>query len=688
MMTSVAVGAGGVRGGGSGGGVVVGGGGGEAYGKGGSIEVELRMPLELAERLCKACAEAESFKSECSEVRKLAESLLQMLRFALRLASSSSSSSSVSSSASSSVSASSRGIAAGSSGGGGHLYDRPVRRIAAEAAKALDRALALVRRCKRRSGILSRVVTITTGATDFRKALSVLEASVGDMKWLLSVFSAATGSGGIVLSLPPIASTYPILSWVWSYVAVVQMATGAGDAAAADRAEAANALANLALDNDRNKKIIVEEGGVPPLLALLRDGSASTEAQLAAATALCNLADNQERVLVIVAEMGIPVIVQALSDSPMRLQARLASLVARMAAQDPIAQEEFARENCVRPLVTLLSADVLLDDHTRPAPNRPTSIHSLVQANREQYHLGTTSAANTTAPPPPATTTTRSDHVNSLHHQQHHHQDSIRIASSARRERENESAEVKLQLKTCCAEALWRLSAGSVSNSRKITETKGLLCLAKIVERERSDLQLNCLNVITEIAAVAESEPDLRRSAFRMNSPAAKAVVDQLLRVVQEVNSPALQILAIRSLGSLARTFSARETRVVQYLVLQLSHWNSDVGTETAIALGKFACPDNFLCAEHCKTIIEFGGVPALMRLLRLGDKPQINGLALLCYLALRVGDSEVLERERVLPTLLSAKNNASAQHSPLRELLQDAIRHLELYHAGSLSHG
>lgn len=667
LMTVVGGGGGSLRGGG-GGGREEGFGSGKGGG-GGVVEAELRWTLELAERLVNACSEAEAFKGECSEVGKLAERLLQMLRSTLRLVTSSSSPSSSSSSSSSSataVSSSSRGSAGGAVAGGcGHLYDRPIRRIAAETAKALDRALALVRRCKRRPGILRRVVTITTGATDFRKCLALLEASSGDVKWLLSVFSAAAGSGGIVLSMPPIASTDPILSWVWSYVAVVQMATGKDATAVADRAEAAAALANLALDNERNKKIIVEEGGVPPLLALLRDGGATVEAQIAAAAALFNLADAQERVLVIVAEMGVPLIVQSLTDAPMALQIGLSSLVARMAAEDPVAQEEFARENCVRPLVTLLSADVPLDDYGKPSDGGAASIRAAAAA----------------------AVRSSSSHQQNHHHHPRHSESIKQPSFSARKERENESAEVKLRLKTSCAEALWRLSAGSVSNSRKIAETKGLLCLAKIVERDKGELQINCLRAIAEIAAVAEYEPDLRRSAFKMNSPAAKSVVDQLLRVIQEVNSHALQVLAIRSVGCLARNFPARETRVISTLVLQLSHWNSDVAAEASVALGKFVCPDNFLHSEHSKAIIELGGVPPLLRMLRLSERPQLNGLVLLCYLALHAGDSEVLEREKVLPTLISARNNASAQHPLLRDLLHEAIRHLELYHAGSHSH-
>ncbi|EHA8591627.1 putative protein ARABIDILLO 1 [Cocos nucifera] len=342
---------------------------------------------------------------------------------------------------------------------GAPAYDRPVRRILADASKSLERALALARRCKR-SGVLRRVVTITTGSADFRKTLALLDASLADLRWLISIYSPDDGSSAVI-SLPPIASTDPILSWVWSYLATIQSTARH----TADRAEAAHSLINLALDNDRNKKIILEEGGAPLLLALLRDGP-SIDAQIAAAAALASLASSPDYVAVLLRELAVPTVVGVLSDSPMRLQARVAALVSRMAAHDPLAREEFAQENAVRPLVSLLSFEVPLDE-PRPAPKKPPTIHSLVQ--------GMSAAATTNSDLVGRAVSNSARPVDYYHH---HH----------RKERENESAEVKLALKVACAEALWTLSKGCVSNSRKIAETKGLLCLSKIVEREKGEL--------------------------------------------------------------------------------------------------------------------------------------------------------------------------------------------------------
>lgn len=577
----------------------------------------LSIPILLSDQIGEAVKEAESFKFECSEVGKQVERLCQMLRSAVRLATSTTA--------------------------GAAFYDRPLRRIVMDVTKHLEKSLTLVKKCRRRS-ILRRVVTIVSIA-DFRKLFALLDSSMADMTWVLSIFDA----GGIVLTLPPIASNDPIISWVWSFIASLQMGQ------LHDRIEAANELASLAKDNDRNKQIIVDEGGVLPLLKLLKDSS-SLEGQIAAASALFTLANDEERVQAIIDELGIPAIVHVLGDSPMKVQVKVANLVAKMAEYSPRAQEDFARENVIRPLVTLLSFDLFMEDSKLKVEIQ--SIHSIVQIRKNLYKPGFSSSLS-----------------------MHHSEGSSRGGSGHRKERENEKPEVKLELKISCAEALWMLARGSVPNSKRITDTKGLLCLAKLVEIEKGELQMNCLMTIMEITAAAESNADLRRATFKTNSPAAKAVVDQLLRIIKDSDDPSLQIPAIRAIGSLARTFPARETRVVGPLVELLGHRDQDVGAEAAISLGKFACPDNFLAVEHCKTVIEFRGVPPLMRLLRGNEKAQLHGLILTCYLAIHAGKSEDLERAGVLNALEGVDRALIIQHPELKEFISQAIYHLSVFH-------
>ncbi|KAK4735235.1 hypothetical protein R3W88_009496 [Solanum pinnatisectum] len=591
-----------------------------------SVQEELSLPILLADRVIKSAQEAESSKVECADLARHATQLSQFLRSTVRLTSSSQSQS---------------------------LYDRPIRRITSEVTKTLERALTLVRKCRHKPNLLRHVLAITS-TTDFRKVSILLENSIADVTWLLSIFDPEAGP---TLSLPPIASNDPILAWVWSYIATIQMGN------LQHRIDAAQALATLALDNDRNKKMIVEENGIPPLLKLLKESS-SAEAQIAGATALYNLADDEERVRAIANDLGVQIIVKVLAESPMRVQIHVANLVSRMADLDLYAQEEFGRENITRPLVIHLGMDVVLDEPKDAPPRKTPSLHSLVQINKEMARNNYSVHSNS------MDGSSRGGHY----------------GNKKEKDRELEPPEVKAKLKVSCAMALWKLAKGSLLNSRKITETKALLCLAKIIEKEKGELQINCLMTVMELAAVAESNAELRRVAFKPTSPAGKAVIVQLLRVINEETDAPLVIPAIKAIGSLARTFPAKDTRIVEHLVGKLGHRNTDVAVEACIALGKFACPDNFNCVEHSKAIVEFDGVPKLMNLLRY-DRGQVHELQLLCYLALHVGNSKALEQAKALSILEGAARHVVAQRPDLRELFAKAIHHLTLYQIGGHMH-
>ncbi|XP_049393263.1 uncharacterized protein LOC125857695 [Solanum stenotomum] len=591
-----------------------------------SVQEELSLPILLADRVIKSAQEAESSKVECADLARHATQLNQFLRSTVRLTSSSQSQS---------------------------LYDRPIRRITSEVTKTLERALTLVRKCRHKPNLLRHVLAITS-TTDFRKVSILLENSIADVKWLLSIFDPEAGP---TLSLPPIASNDPILAWVWSYIATIQMGN------LQHRIDAAQALATLALDNDRNKKMIVEENGIPPLLKLLKESS-SAEAQISAATTLYNLADDEERVRAIANDLGVQIIVKVLAESPMRVQIHVANLVSRMADLDLYAQEEFGRENITRPLVIHLGMDVVLDEPKDAPPRKTPSLHSLVQINKEMARNNYSVHSNS------MDGSSRGGHY----------------SNKKEKDRELEPPEVKAKLKVSCAMALWKLAKGSLLNSRKITETKALLCLAKIIEKEKGELQINCLMTVMELAAVAESNAELRRVAFKPTSPAGKAVIDQLLRVINEETDAPLVIPAIKAIGSLARTFPAKDTRIVEHIVGKLGHRNTDVAVEACIALGKFACPDNFNCVEHSKAIVEYDGVPKLMNLLRY-DRGQVPELQLLCYLALHVGNSKALEQAKALSILEGAARHVVAQRPDLRELFAKAIHHLTLYQIGGHMH-
>ncbi|KAL2321779.1 hypothetical protein Fmac_026158 [Flemingia macrophylla] len=578
-----------------------------------SLQDELLGPILLGERVIKLAQEAESSKVDCAELARKVQVVCDNLRSVVRVV----------------------------SGSQCAVNERPIRRIVGEVTKNLERTVALVRKCKKHGGVLRQVFSMTTTA-DFRKVWGLLESSSGDMQWLLSIFD----SKGSNVSLPPIASNDPILAWVWTFIYTLQLGQPK------DRADAATELGSLARDNDRTKFIILEEGGVLPLLKLLKESS-SPDAQVAAAIALVNITTNQDRVVAFLIDShAVPTIVQVLGDSPMRVRLSVANLVSAMAEEDVLAREEFVRANVTRPLVSLLSMDTILAD---PMAGR-ASLHSLV------LNLSIAGEANSDG---------------SGRHRRE-------------RDREVESPELRNLVKVSCAKALWKLSKGCPLTCRKITETKGLLCLAKIIESETGELQLNCLMAVTEIAAVAESDADLRRAAFKRSAPAAKAVLDQLLRVVKEETDSALQIPAIKAIGYLARNFSGKDPQVLAPLVAQLGNRDVDVASEAAISLGKFVCPENYNYGDHSKAIVEeLNGIPKLMSLLQLqiNHRQQVHALILLCYLATNVGNSKVLEQERVLGTIERLARPVQAQHPDLKDLFAKAIHQLTLYQPGAQFH-
>ncbi|MBA0877492.1 hypothetical protein Goshw_001544, partial [Gossypium schwendimanii] len=152
------------------------------------------------------------------------------------------------------------------------------------------------------------------------------------------------------------------------------------------------------------------------------------------------------------------------------------------------------------------------------------------------------------------------------------------------------------------------------------------------------------------------------------SSPAAKAVVDELLRVIKELDYTKLRVPAIKSIGSLARSFLARQSRVIGPLVARLGNTDQDVAMEAAIALKNFVSTCNYLCSEHSKSIIEFEGVPFLMKDLNCGRGRVFGRIAFIAVAditdaiaviaagaltALQTIDPEVITEYRELETLV-----------------------------------
>ncbi|CAD6218352.1 unnamed protein product [Miscanthus lutarioriparius] len=280
----------------------------------------LARPIQLAEQVIKWSDEAYTFRQECMELKAKVERLAGLLRQAARA----------------------------------DLYERPARRIFDDTEKALDKALALVDKC-RAHGLVRRVFTIIP-AGSFKKMTNQLDNSVGDLSWLLRV-----------------SSTGPSSSLIWEQIAVLY--TGNLEA----RADAAASLVSLARDNDRYSKLIIEEDGVPPLLKLVRRGISRGQENCALAIGL--LGRDPECVEQMVQAGVCLAFAKVLKEGPMKVQAMVAWAVSELAANHPKSQDAFALHNVIRLLVGHLAFETV-QEHSKYAITSKMSIHSVLMDKR------------------------------------------------------------------------------------------------------------------------------------------------------------------------------------------------------------------------------------------------------------------------------------------------------------------
>ncbi|KAL8042069.1 hypothetical protein ABFX02_09G026500 [Erythranthe guttata] len=157
------------------------------------------------------------------------------------------------------------------------LYERPTRRIIYNTDQVLDDALALVSKC--RASALRRVFTACTTipTAAFVVISSQLSSSIGDVTWLIDAAPDDDDRypGGAYFGLPPIAAPQPIICLIWEQISILCYGS------IEERTGAAAFLVVLASDNDWYGQLIIEEGGVAPLLKLAEEGR--TEDQVNAA---------------------------------------------------------------------------------------------------------------------------------------------------------------------------------------------------------------------------------------------------------------------------------------------------------------------------------------------------------------------------------------------------------------------
>ncbi|OMO92827.1 Armadillo [Corchorus olitorius] len=621
----------------------------------GIVKQILQTPIQLADQVTKSADEAQSFKQDCQELKSKTEKLATLLRQAARASN--------------------------------DLYERPTRRIIDDTEQVLEKALVLVIKC-RANGLMKRLFTIIPAAA-FRKTSMQLENSIGDVSWLLRVSAPSDDRDDEYLGLPPIAANEPILCLIWEQIAILH--TGSLD----ERADAAASLVSLARDNDRYGRLIIEEGGVPPLLKMAKEGK--MEGQENAARAIGLLGRDAESVEQIVNAGVCTVFAKILKEGHMHVQAVVAWAVSELAANYPKCQDHFSQNNIIRFLVSHLAFETVQEHSKYAIVTHPLGIQ--ITPSQMQNVVANTMAMRTqtddsTKPmklqkqhngpnphhhvPKGNQQNHRSHHQHQPHNQNHPH---VSLSGTSIKGREFENPATKAQMKAMAARALWQLCKGNLGICRSITESRALLCFAILLEKGAEDVQSYSAMALMEITAVGEANPDLRHSAFKPTSPAAKAVVDQLLKVIQRADSDLL-LPCIKAIGNLARTFRATETRIIGPLVRLLDEREAEISMEAAIALNKFATPDNFLHEIHSKAIIAAGGAKHLIQLVYFGEQMvQYPSLTLLCYISCNVPESETLAQEEVLIVLEWASKQAHLCEDPLIEtLLPEAKLKLELY--------
>nr|XP_043608552.1 uncharacterized protein LOC122580345 [Erigeron canadensis] len=612
----------------------------------------LARPIQLADQIIKETEFARSYRQECAEIKERTEKLVGLLRQAARASN--------------------------------DLYERPTRRIIDDTEQVLDKALILVIKC--RANGFSRIYTfIPKGAV--KKQSNLIENSIGDVSWLLRVSTPANERDDEYVGLPPIAANEPILCLVWEQIAILCCGT------LEDRADAAGSLVSLARDNDRYGKLIIEEGGVPPLLKLAKEGR--MEGQESAVRAIGLLGLDEASVEQIVNAGACPVFAKILKEGHMKVQIVVAWAVAQLAKANKQCQDQFLKNNTIRLLVSHLAYETI-EEHSKYAivsKNKMASIHAVVMANSDHDHhkhkqddddqCHVARPGGLDAGDIHSVVTMKSP---SQPPQQRRERSRRRVAlpGASIKGREFEDPATKSEMKAMAAQALFRLCCDNFAICKTITESRALLCFAVLLEKGEDEVKYNSARALMEITAVAERYSELRRSAFKPTSPTSREVVDKLLKIVNKGESDLL-IPSIQSIGNLARTFRATETRIIPPLVRLLDERETDVSEEAAVALIKFACTDNYLHVDHCKAIIEAGAPKHLIQLTYFGEKnAQLPSLILLGYLALHVPDSETLAQEDVHIVLQWALKQGPLMQQedyPLLEpLVLEAKQRLEIY--------
>jgi len=245
------------------------------------VKQRLAKLIQLANKVAKAAEEAIPFKQECVDIKSKVEKLSDLLRQAFI----------------------------------SELYKHQTVRIFRDTKKVLNKALSLL--LKKRIFI---IIPISVSVSAFSKTSFKLENSIVNVSWLLRTSSLHDNNqylglppitanyliSGLIwepiailldspkdsseeaasllsqahdnkyLDLPPIAANYRMIGLIWEQIAILR--TGSPK----DSSDAAALLLSLAHESNFCKHYLIEEGGVVPILKLMKEGNTQEGKQTAA----------------------------------------------------------------------------------------------------------------------------------------------------------------------------------------------------------------------------------------------------------------------------------------------------------------------------------------------------------------------------------------------------------------------
>jgi len=212
---------------------------------GDNLKQKLAKLIELADEVNNTPDEPIRSKQYCGELKSKAKKLSALLRQAAQASS--------------------------------ELYmQRPMWSILEQTEHILNETLSLILKCHPNN--FKKWIFTIISVDAFRKTSSQLEKSINDVSWLLHISRSDENHDSENLILPSIAFNEPILTLIWELIA--SLCTGTQE----DRSDAAACLVSLAHQTDSYGKMIIQEGGVGPLLKLMKEGN--TEGQKNAARAI------------------------------------------------------------------------------------------------------------------------------------------------------------------------------------------------------------------------------------------------------------------------------------------------------------------------------------------------------------------------------------------------------------------